>query len=165
MPDAPRFLVDPDEFAGRRALVTGGTKGMGEAIVRRLAAGGAVVATTARSPLAEGQGPALFVQADVSTADGVAKVVGEVLERFGGVDILINNVGGSSAPSGGFAVLEDEHWQRRSMRIFSPRCGSTAPSCRACWNGVRGSSCTSRRSSDGCRCSRRPSPMRPPRLR
>jgi NAD(P)-dependent dehydrogenase (short-subunit alcohol dehydrogenase family) len=111
MPGAPRFLVDPDEFAGRRAVVTGGTKGMGEAIVRRLAAGGAVVATTARSPLADGRGPALFVQADVSTADGVAKVVAMVLERFGGVDILINNVGGSSAPSGGFAALEDEHWQ------------------------------------------------------
>jgi NAD(P)-dependent dehydrogenase (short-subunit alcohol dehydrogenase family) len=111
MPGVPRFPVVPDEFAGRRAVVTGGTRGMGEAIAQRLAAGGAVVATTARSPVAEGQEPALFVQADVSTADGVAKVVAKVLERWGGVDILINNVGGSSAPSGGFAVLQDEHWQ------------------------------------------------------
>ena len=95
-----------EEFAGRRVLVTGGTKGMGEAIVRRLTAGGALVATTARTPLPDGQTPALFVQADLGTAQGVAKVVGEVLGRLGGVDILINNVGGSSAPSGGFAVLD-----------------------------------------------------------
>src|SRR2546430_655646 len=44
---ATHFSVDPTEFAGKRVLVTGGTKGMGEAIVRRLAAGGATVATTA----------------------------------------------------------------------------------------------------------------------
>jgi NAD(P)-dependent dehydrogenase (short-subunit alcohol dehydrogenase family) len=53
--------LDPREFAGRRVLVTGGTRGMGEAIVRRLAAGGATVATTARSALPEGQVVELFV--------------------------------------------------------------------------------------------------------
>src|SRR5205807_7712943 len=90
---------------------TGGTKGMGEAIVRRLAAGGARVATTARSPLPEGQAPELFVQADISTRGGVDKVVREVLDRLGGVDILVNNVGGSSAPGGGVLALGDEDWQ------------------------------------------------------
>ena len=48
------------EFGGKRALITGGTKGVGEAVVRRL---GATVATTTRSPLPEGQAVALFVQA------------------------------------------------------------------------------------------------------
>src|SRR5207247_6200195 len=90
---AIHFPFDPAEFAGKRALVTGGTKGMGEAIVRRLAAGGATVATTARSPLPDGQAVGLFVQADISTRDGVDKVVREVLARLGGVDILVNNVG------------------------------------------------------------------------
>src|SRR6202790_5277389 len=108
---AQRFSVDASEFATKRVLVTGGTKGMGEAIVQRLTAGGARVATTARSPLPDGQKVELFVHADVATAAGVEKVVGEVLNRFGGVDILVNCVGGSSAPSGGVLALSDEDWQ------------------------------------------------------
>lgn len=104
--------IDPNEFAGKRVLVTGGTKGMGEAIARRLAAGGATVATTARSALPEGQTPDLFVRADLSTAAGVQQVANAVLERMGGVDILVDNVGGSSAPSGGFEVLTDDEWQQ-----------------------------------------------------
>ena len=107
-----QFSIDPTEFAGRRALVTGGTTGMGEAIVRRLAAGGARAATTARSPLPQGHAVELFIQADVSTRAGVDKVVREVLDRFGGVDILVNNVGGSSAPGGGVLALGDDDWQQ-----------------------------------------------------
>ena len=104
--------VDPTEFAGKRALVTGGTEGIGEATVRRLAAAGAKVATTARSGLTNGQSPDLFVQADLSTVAGVGEVVRAVLERFGSLDILVHNVGGSSAPGGGFAALTDDLWQR-----------------------------------------------------
>ena len=95
MTPATRFSFDPAEFAGKRALVTGGTKGMGEAIVVRLVAGGARVATTARSPVPDGQTVELFVQADITAPEGVAKVANELLDRFGGVDILIDNVGGS----------------------------------------------------------------------
>jgi len=106
------FSVDANEFKGKRVLVTGGTKGMGEAIVRRLTMGGAPVATTARSPLPEGQQPALFVQTDVGTAEGVQAVVDRLLKDWGGIDILVNCVGGSDAPNGGFQVLTDEHWQK-----------------------------------------------------
>jgi len=106
------FSLDPSEFIGKRVLVTGGTKGMGEAIVRRLAAGGATVATTARTPIAGGPPVKLFIPADVSTRTGTDTVIREVVTHLGGVDILVNNVGGSSAPSGGVLALGDEDWQR-----------------------------------------------------
>jgi NAD(P)-dependent dehydrogenase (short-subunit alcohol dehydrogenase family) len=59
------FPVSKDEFRGKRVLVTGGTKGMGQAMVRRFTLSGASVATTARSPLPEEQAVALFVQTDI----------------------------------------------------------------------------------------------------
>lgn len=126
---ATQSSSDPTEFAGKRALVTGGTKGMGAAIVRRLVAGGATVATTARSPLPEGQAVELFVQADISTREGVDKVVREVLDRLGGLDILVNNVGGSSAPSGGVLALTDDDWQRTLDANLFAAC--IAPHCPA----------------------------------
>ncbi len=99
------------EFQGKRVLVTGGTKGIGAAVTRRLADGGATVVTTARSiPTAGSSAP--FIRADVSTRDGCDQVIQVVLERFGGLDILINSVGGSTTPSGGALVLTDDHWER-----------------------------------------------------
>jgi NAD(P)-dependent dehydrogenase (short-subunit alcohol dehydrogenase family) len=100
------------EFSGKRALVTGGTRGIGEAIVHRLRGSGATVVATARSTPHDLPQPDLFVEADLSTAEGAERVVRHVRERLGGVDILVNNVGGSSAPGGGFAALTDEHWQQ-----------------------------------------------------
>jgi len=100
----------PEEFAGKRVLVTGGTKGMGRAIAERFAAGGARVMITARSTPAETLPFATLVAADLSTAEGTNRVIAEVQAQFGGVDILINNVGGSSSPAGGFQALADEHW-------------------------------------------------------
>ena len=99
------------ELAGRRALVTGGTKGVGEAVVARLRELGAKILTTARAPL---YGPAdvTFVAADVTTTVGCATVADAVRKRLGGVDIIVHVVGGSSAPAGGFAVLDDEEWQK-----------------------------------------------------
>jgi NAD(P)-dependent dehydrogenase (short-subunit alcohol dehydrogenase family) len=104
--------IDPRELAGRRALVTGGTEGVGAAIVSRLAAAGARVASTARSSRPPGDASDLFVRADLSTSDGVRTVVRAVLEHYGGIDILVHNVGGSAAPAGGFAALSDDEWQR-----------------------------------------------------
>ena len=100
------------ELAGRRALVTGGTKGIGEAVVTRLRELGARVLTTARTRpgrLAPGD---LFVAADITTAEGCAAVVDAVSGQLGGIDIVVHVVGGSSAPGGGFAALDDREWQR-----------------------------------------------------
>nr|WP_319799661.1 SDR family NAD(P)-dependent oxidoreductase [Microvirga rosea] len=117
---ASSFSIDPREFAGKRALVTGGTKGMGEAIVRRPVASGATVATTARSPMQEGSPADLFVQADITTAGGVDAVVAKIDEQMGGVDLLVNVVGGSNAPGGGFAGLTDHDWQAELERNLYP---------------------------------------------
>ena len=100
------------EFTGKRALVTGGTRGIGEAIAQRLRGSGATVVTTARCAPHDLLQPDLFVKADLSKAEGAEKCISHVRDRLGGVDILVNNVGGSSAPGGGFAALTDEDWRQ-----------------------------------------------------
>jgi NAD(P)-dependent dehydrogenase (short-subunit alcohol dehydrogenase family) len=95
---------------GQRALVTGGTKGVGEAVVATLREAGAIVLTTARSRPGTLAHADQFVAADVSTVEGCAGVVRAVHDRLGGVDIIVHVVGGSSAPAGGFAVLDDGEW-------------------------------------------------------
>ena len=99
------------ELQGSRALVTGGTKGVGEAVVARLLEAGADVVTTARSR-PSGIPADRFIAADITTAAGVKTVVDAVLERWGCVDIIVHVVGGSSAPAGGFQVLDDREWQK-----------------------------------------------------
>ena len=99
------------EFNGKRVLVTGATKGAGKAIANRFLQGGATVAITARSGPAE-ETAAHFIQADLSTSHGTGHVIDEMLSRFKGVDIIVHNVGGSSAPSGGFITVTDELWQQ-----------------------------------------------------
>jgi len=66
--------AEPTEFKGRRILVTGGTRGIGEAIVNRMIRGGGDVIATARSDAPETSADH-FVQADVSTRDGIESVV------------------------------------------------------------------------------------------
>jgi NAD(P)-dependent dehydrogenase (short-subunit alcohol dehydrogenase family) len=106
----PNFQIDPAEFAGKRVLVSGGTKGAGEAIVRRMAAGGAEVITTARSAPETTDLPARFVAADLASAKGANAFVESVNQIWDRLDILIHNLGGSHSPGGGFAALTDERW-------------------------------------------------------
>jgi NAD(P)-dependent dehydrogenase (short-subunit alcohol dehydrogenase family) len=108
------------ELKDRRALVTGGTQGIGLAVVTRFREEGVRVLTTARTTPADRPDPDLFVAADVATAEGCAIVADAVHERLGGVDIVVHVVGGSSAPAGGFAVLDDEQWHRAlNQNLFS----------------------------------------------
>jgi NAD(P)-dependent dehydrogenase (short-subunit alcohol dehydrogenase family) len=105
-------MSDYLELKGKRALVTGGTKGVGQAVVATLREAGATVLTTARSQPERADHADQFVAADVSTAEGCAVVAQAVRERLGGIDILVHVVGGSSAPAGGFAVLDDHEWHK-----------------------------------------------------
>src|SRR5258708_36416696 len=105
------FSIYADEFKDKRILVTGGTKGVGEAIVRRFQLSGALVATTARSPSLHVQTANLFVQADLATASGVYSVADRIRQEWGGLDVLVNNVGGTETKRGGFGVLSGEGWE------------------------------------------------------
>lgn len=98
------------ELGGKRALVTGGTKGIGAATVAMLSRAGARVAAVARSQPTRASDGVLYLAADLSTEDGTRTAAESVLEHFGDIDILVNAVGGSSSPSGGFAALDDAHW-------------------------------------------------------
>jgi NAD(P)-dependent dehydrogenase (short-subunit alcohol dehydrogenase family) len=103
-------MSDLDEFSGRTALITGGTRGIGLGIADLLRARGARVLVAARS-IPAGQPADDVIVADVSTSDGIARLAAEALDRLGGVDIVVHNVGGSGQHEGGVATLTDDDWQ------------------------------------------------------
>ena len=107
------------QLSDRIALVTGSSRGLGLASARALVDEGCKVAICARGAerlesAAEalrrdsGADRVLAVQADLSTADGVATVVGRTVGRFGGLDVLVNNVG--RAGGGGIVETDDAAW-------------------------------------------------------
>lgn len=98
------------QLQGVRALVNGGTKGIGAAVVRSLQEAGAAVMAVARSAPAHQTATVSYVAADLATADGAQAVAQAVLDRWGALDVLVHVLGGSGAPPGGFAVLDDAQW-------------------------------------------------------
>ena len=98
-------------LAGKRALVTSGTRGAGGATVALFKELGARVLTTARNRPHE-MPESEFVAADLTTPEGCATVADAVSERLGEVDIIVHMLGGSSAPAGGYLVLDDDQWRR-----------------------------------------------------
>lgn len=99
------------ELKGLRALVTGAGRGIGVATAARLREQGATVLSVSRTRPAGCEDDA-FIAADMTTASGCATVAQAVHDRLGGVDIVAHVLGGSSAPAGGFAVLDDDAWQQ-----------------------------------------------------
>lgn len=99
------------ELSGKIALVTGGTKGTGKAIAERLLKAGATVVISARNVPEEINPDLHFIGADLSKPEGTQKVVIEIFLKFGRLDILVNNLGASETPGGGFALLTDEDWE------------------------------------------------------
>ena len=100
-----------NSFADRNFLVTGGTKGMGAAIVARLRADGARVFTSARSAPADIADPADFLEADLSTEEGARALASSAQRALDQIDGLVHVVGGSSTPPGGFAAADDAAWR------------------------------------------------------
>jgi NAD(P)-dependent dehydrogenase (short-subunit alcohol dehydrogenase family) len=94
---------------GKIALVTGGTKGIGKAIADKLSNAGAQVVVTARTAPADNSGHH-FIASDLSKAVSVTSLANEILEKFGRVDIIVNNAGANTSPGGGFSTLTDENW-------------------------------------------------------
>ena len=95
----------------RRVLITSGTRGAGAATVALFRELGARVRTTARTK-PEDLPEALFVAADLTTAEGCTALAKAVRERMGGVDVIVHMLGGSSAPAGGFAALGETEWAK-----------------------------------------------------
>jgi NAD(P)-dependent dehydrogenase (short-subunit alcohol dehydrogenase family) len=108
------------ELANRRALVTGATRGIGAAVVQTLCDAGAQVVAAARSAPSGPPGSVLFLAADLSTVEGTSTVARSVLQHLGGLDILVNVLGGSTAPAGGFSALDDTQWSRELNQNLMP---------------------------------------------
>lgn len=106
------------DLNGKRVLVTGGTKGVGSAVVDLFLAEGAKVITSARQTTRD-MPEELFVAADLSTREGCDTLVAATKRRLGSVDIIVHVLGGSSSPGGGFAALGEEQWQRElDLNLF-----------------------------------------------
>ncbi|WP_028921856.1 SDR family oxidoreductase [Pseudonocardia acaciae] len=93
--------LHPWDLTGRRVLVTGGGRGIGRAIATRFLASGADVMTCGRTepddPPSAGGRTVRFVTADVRDPDQAAALVTATVEAFGGLDVVVNNAGGSPA--------------------------------------------------------------------
>lgn len=112
MTDIPRHRPNPANYgdlAGKRVLVTGGTKGIGAAAARRFAEAGADVVVCARTPVDE-LPAGRFVQADVAKPEDVTRLAERTLELLGGLDVLVNNAGGPTIVPGGALATTDDVW-------------------------------------------------------
>ncbi|WP_433273441.1 SDR family oxidoreductase [Actinosynnema sp. CS-041913] len=96
---------------GKRALVTGGTKGIGAAVVRRFVEEGATVVASARNTVSDLPDGVRVITADLSTQAGAEALAERVLDALGGIDVVVNNAGGGALPNlEGPTAIPDEVW-------------------------------------------------------
>lgn len=105
-----------ERFGESVVIITGSTRGIGEAVARRFATEGASVVVTGRTQSAgevvvadinEGDGEAIFVQANLRDPDQIAALVETTVERYGSIDILVNNAAVQTATGANEATLDD----------------------------------------------------------
>jgi NAD(P)-dependent dehydrogenase (short-subunit alcohol dehydrogenase family) len=100
-----------NEFSGRRALITGGSRGIGAAIAQRLIDSGAKVVTSSRSATDDTPVDSTFIPADVRTVHGTKALVEQSIDVLGGLDILVNNAGAARVFPGGAISIPEEEWK------------------------------------------------------
>ena len=98
------------ELIGRRALVTGGSRGIGAAIAQRLLDAGAKVVVAARTRNDDTPAEATFVPGDLTTSEGVEAIAKKATAALGGLDILVNNAGGGRAFLEGSWTISNKEW-------------------------------------------------------
>lgn len=99
------------DLLGTRAVVTGGTRGIGAAVAGTLARRGAQVLVSARNQATGLPEGVRLVVADAATAEGAGRLAAQAQELLGEVDVLVNNAGGVSPAPGGIAAIGDKEWQ------------------------------------------------------
>src|SRR6516165_7790831 len=114
------------DYAGRAVIVTGGTRGIGAGIARAFLRAGAEVVVCGRTepsagaPLPAADGRAVrFTRADIRDLDQVRKLIGEALERYGRLDVVVSNAGGS--PSAAAATASPRfHAKVIELNLIAP---------------------------------------------
>jgi NAD(P)-dependent dehydrogenase (short-subunit alcohol dehydrogenase family) len=109
-PGPAGFQYGAKDLDGKRALVTGGTRGMGAAIAELLTAQNAHVVVTARHQ--DGEAPARLIRADLTSPEGADFVAEQAIEILGGLDVVVHCVGASFAKPGGALALTDDDWMQ-----------------------------------------------------
>ncbi|MGH8141996.1 MAG: oxidoreductase [Steroidobacteraceae bacterium] len=108
------------ELGGRRALITGGTRGIGAAIAQRLIDAGAKVVVAARTRNDATPAAATFVAGDLTTSEGVTAIATKAIAALGGLDILVNHAGGGRAFLEGSWTIPDKEWHDSfALNVFA----------------------------------------------
>jgi NAD(P)-dependent dehydrogenase (short-subunit alcohol dehydrogenase family) len=122
------MISDQEKNAGRVALITGSTSGIGKAIALQLASDGFTVVFHSRSSVSEGESlasitpNAVYIQADLSDQVQAKRLVSNVLSRYGRLDVLVNNAGiNAMIPHGSLKEASPEVWRNLyEVNVIAP---------------------------------------------
>ena len=132
-------------FNHKVAVVTGAAQGIGRRVVERLLDEGARVTAVDRSELVHelrslpgAADQLLTLTADLERNADAERVMAEAVQRFGRIDILVNNVGGTSLASTSRSTYREHEIVAEVRRRLSRRCGAATPRCPSCCSTAAG---------------------------